>query len=196
MSNEIILAEDFAANENEKKSIREFYKGITAVKLHNDGLNALCNICPSEEFGEDSDCEELQNIIREMFYRITELEAKKNESIELVKGAAISNLELGRENQKSKEYSNTAKCLELEAENKHLKEENFKLAAYQCHNPTSSEYGDMLCKDKIALQELSFKLNGALKVMVLAFDIFGKSAQQNSAMAIAKAALTLMEENK
>jgi len=93
------------------------------------------------------------------------------------------------------EYAQS-RITELEAENKHLKKENFQLADYQCHNPTSSEYGDMLCKDKIALQDLSSKLNKALKVMVVAFDIFGKSAQQNAAIAIAKAALALMEENK
>nr|WP_199083435.1 hypothetical protein [Pedobacter sp. ASV19] len=89
MSNEIILAEDFAANENERKSIREFYKGITAVELHNDGLNALIRICPPEEFGEDFDCEELQNIIREMLYRIIELEAENKEMTEALKMTII-----------------------------------------------------------------------------------------------------------
>lgn len=64
----------YAANENEKKSIREMFNQDTSVDLHDMGINTLINTLPPEDFGENEDCELLQNVIREMYYRISELE--------------------------------------------------------------------------------------------------------------------------
>lgn len=71
---QVKTVELYAADENDKKSIRECFDQDTAVDLHDAGINTLSTICPPEEYGEDDNCELLQNIMREMYYRIADLE--------------------------------------------------------------------------------------------------------------------------
>lgn len=72
----------YAASESEKASLLDWYKDHSHVELHDDGLDTLCRICPPEKFGEDDDCEGLQNILRVMLYRIQGLESDLTKSQE------------------------------------------------------------------------------------------------------------------
>jgi len=87
MNNEskVKTAELYAASEKERESLIDWYKDHSSVELHDDGINTLCQICPPDEYGENEDCEALQNIIRVMFYRITKLEAENKELMEALK---------------------------------------------------------------------------------------------------------------
>jgi len=63
--------------------------------------------------------------------RIAELEAKLKEHIEVLKNLSLSIADLLKENGKLKEYSNTLKCLALEAKNKKYEEALEKIYGYK-----------------------------------------------------------------
>lgn len=76
------------ADDLSKDSIRDFYGDHTNQEVLDEGMRFLEKACPPEEFGESEDCEGVQDILHEQYYRISDLEAqnkKLKEALEKVK---------------------------------------------------------------------------------------------------------------
>ena len=92
-------------------------KNIIAVDNGCSDWNQLVRVDPETALGKINQVSLLYTLSR-----LSSLEAFKSESIEVIKNLNISVAGLMKENSKLKEYSNTVKCLSMEAENQKLRE--------------------------------------------------------------------------
>lgn len=83
---------EYKSSDLSKESIREFYKDHSDEEIYNESMKALVNALPPDQYGEDDNCEALQDLIGEQQFRIEDLRDLNRQltaALELANGHTI-----------------------------------------------------------------------------------------------------------